>query len=237
MSSSNNSKEAYEKALDRTVYAVRSGSFMYGLDTPQSDEDFLGTYVDSPEDTLGLSEYAGVRYGDDLVLKRLDEFVRHLENGSHFWVEPLFAPPDAVSVNHPSFRAFLDHKRSFLTLALVDKSLGFIKGMVRRGQDEADAMPRAQKQIAHAVRVSYLTLRLLETGEFLVRDVENRAEILGIKEGTVPLADGLARADSMMSQLEALRESCALPLVVGRDLLNHLVTETTLQYWTARGEL
>ena len=40
---------------NKVILKIRAGSHLYGLNTPTSDEDFIGVYLSTPEELLGLN--------------------------------------------------------------------------------------------------------------------------------------------------------------------------------------
>lgn len=225
-----------EHARSRAVFLIRSGSYMYGLNHDASDEDSLGVFIDTPGRTLGLTPFKTVKNTEsDETYKVLQDYAKHLANGSSFWVETLFAPDECVLVKHPSFDCFLRQKNAFLTQALITKSLGFIEAMTRLKLSEDT--PNIHKQLSHAVRVGYMITQWLETGVFSVRMPEHNAELMDIKFARSSLQSAHDKAVSMHEHIDAELQKCVLPEDISNDLLNQMITESTFAYWSHKGEV
>jgi len=228
--------QSIEYARSRAVYAVRSGSHLYGLNHEKSDEDILGAFVDTPQNTLGTSPCRTVKNpAADETYKALSDYAKHLANGSSFWVETLFAPEDCVIVIHQSFAPFVRNRNAFLTQALITKSLGFIDAMTRLPL--SDDTPNIHKQLSHAVRVGYMIIQWMESGEFCVRMPNHRDELLDIKFNRIPIRDANAKAKQMHETIDGMLQQCGLPEDINANLLNNLITESTFAYWSHLGEM
>lgn len=225
-----------EYVRNRTVYSVRSGSYMYGLNHDQSDEDSLGVFVDTPQRTLGFAPFQTIKNPDsDETYKTLHDYAKHLANGSSFWVETLFAPESCVIVKHPSFDCFIRHRNSFLTQSLITKSLGFIEAMTRLKL--SDDTPNIHKQLSHAVRVGYMIQRWLDTGVFEVQVQEHRDELMDIKFARSDIRVAHDKAKAMHENIDSQLQKCGLPEDIGNELLNEMITEATFAYWSHMGEM
>lgn len=229
-------KHELEYVKNRTVYSVRSGSYMYGLNHTESDEDSLGVFIDTPQRTLGFAPYQTIKNPDyDETHKTLHDYAKHLANGSSFWVETLFAPDECIIVRHPAFDCFIRQRKAFLTQALITKSLGFIKAMT--GLKLSDDTPNIHKQLSHAVRVGYMITRWIDTGVFEVQMPDRRDELMDIKLARSPINLAHDNAKNMYEHIDSRLQKCGLPEEIGSELLNEMVTEATFSYWSCMGEM
>lgn len=225
-----------EYVRDRAIYAVRSGSYMHGLEYDGSDEDSLGVYVDTPQRVLGFSPFQTVKNSDvDETYKPLSDYAKHLANGSSFWIETLFAPDDCVLAKHAAFDCFIRNRNSFLTQALITKSLGYIGAMTRLPL--SDDTPNIHKQLSHAVRTGYMIGQWLDTGVLEVRMQEHREELMDIKFARSSIFLANDKAKSMYASIDSKLQKCGLPEDIGLELLNEMIAEATFAYWSHRGEL
>lgn len=220
------------------VYSVVAGSTAYGLALPTSDRDIIGCFVPRPADFLGIKGKAMYRETEpDSVLTRLDEYAKHLVNGSIFWVESLFVPVDCVEVMSRAFREFYEARSVFLTQALVTKSLGFMDNMRRRavaGRDEPD---RCQKQLMHAVRVGRMINEMFDTGTLRLRRDCDRDELLAIKRGDVWISEAVGEIAALYSAADARLQTCDLPEEADIELVNELVWSVVRSHWEAESLL
>jgi predicted nucleotidyltransferase len=54
--------------VKNVILKIRAGSHLYGLNTAQSDEDYVGVYLNTPEEMLGLNSSEII--DDSVVSKR-----------------------------------------------------------------------------------------------------------------------------------------------------------------------
>jgi len=251
-SSDNNSVMNPEKeVLENLVYRTISGSRSYGLETNTSDEDTLGVFVPRPEQSLGvLDEDSVVKHfrseETDANYKTLTDFVKFARDGSSFWVEPLFVREQEVLNTHPVFEPFLEHKKMFLTKALISKSLGFMEGMCKRSrtqkgvsgsesmtldEQEEALLKLMRKQMSHAVRVGHMIMEMLDTFDLRVHRAEEKDYLLGIKHGLVPLEKAQEETDELIVKINERRTSINLPEKADAEFLSKLLVTSSLEYW------
>jgi hypothetical protein len=209
---------------------------MYGLNHEESDEDVLGCFIEPPKNAFGLSKLDNFKNpSSDESYKSFREYIKHLVNGSSFWVETLFAPEECVITSSLSFNEVLNHKEYFLTKALIKKSLGFMKGMHTAGLTVDDA--KVRKNISHSVRVGYMINRWLDTGEFLVRMPEHIDEIMRIKLGESCLQKSIESSMALYDKIDAKFQTCSVPEVIDLSLANELIAKTIFDEWKLREEI
>ena len=102
----------------KVILKVRAGSHLYGLNTPESDEDFMGVFIPSDEDLLGLINVKQVNNStksssvntrntkDDIddVMYALPEFLKLLLANNPNIVETLFINPENIIICEPEFQ-------------------------------------------------------------------------------------------------------------------------------------
>lgn len=224
-----------EYAKTRTIYSVRSGSHMYGLNHAESDEDLLGVFIDTPQHTLGITQHQTIKdVNSDSTYKVLHDYAKHLANGSSFWVETLFAPNDCIIVRHPAFDCFIRQRNAFLTQSLITKSLGFIKAMTKMKTSDTVII---HKQLSHAVRACYMISRWLDTGVFEVSMIDHQDELMDIKLGRSSIHLAIENANNMYDYIDDKLQKCGLPENISTELLNEMITEATFLYWSHKGEI
>lgn len=117
--------------MDRkTLYKVRVGSHLYGLNRPESDEDYMGIFMPTADDLLGLKKVEEIdnstkessktrrNTSDDVDDKSysLHKFMHLLLQNNPNIVEVLFANRDNILVDSPEFKELREN---------VDKLVSF----------------------------------------------------------------------------------------------------------------
>lgn len=102
----------------RVLYKLRVGSHLYGLNHPESDEDYMGVFMPLAEDLLGLTKIEEIdnstkssssnrrnTAGDvDDKMYSLHKFMHLLLQNNPNIVEVLFATPENILVDSPEFQ-------------------------------------------------------------------------------------------------------------------------------------
>ena len=60
----------YTKDGHKIIYKIRGGSYLYGLNTPLSDEDYIGIFLNKPDELLGLKNCEIIE--DNTISKNTD---------------------------------------------------------------------------------------------------------------------------------------------------------------------
>jgi uncharacterized protein len=105
------------------IFKCRTGSHLYGLNNPESDEDFVSVFMPLPEDMYGLTKCetidnstkassVGRRNTKDDVddkMYSLPNFVHLLVQNNPNILELLFATPENIIICKPEFQFLIDN--------------------------------------------------------------------------------------------------------------------------------
>jgi predicted nucleotidyltransferase len=123
----------------KLLFKVRVGSFLYGLNTPSSDEDYMSVIMPSPKDLLGLqkleeidnsskSSAAGRRNTEEDVDDKQYTLPRYLNlfmNGNPEKTEVLFAEPKNILVTSPEMQFLFDNREKIISKRVLHSFSGF----------------------------------------------------------------------------------------------------------------
>jgi predicted nucleotidyltransferase len=130
----------------KIIFKARVGSHLYGLNTPDSDEDFLGVYLPSIEDMIGLqsrpkewTENVKLSTSDrntkgDIDCKYLPiyTFLKEAAEGQSQSVELLFIPNEHIIVMEPEWSRILDHREKIISKDSLLPIIGFAKAQASK---------------------------------------------------------------------------------------------------------
>ena len=125
--------------MNKKILKIRSGSHSYGTDTPDSDRDYLGIYLNTKEELLGLqtseeltenivSKAENGRNTKDAVdckYYELRKFCRLALNNNPTVLEILFVNPENIIEITPEGQALLDLRYDFLSKKLFNSFFGY----------------------------------------------------------------------------------------------------------------
>lgn len=121
------------------LYIVIRGSQAYGTQTPTSDTDYAGVYLQSKEDILS-SKYKEQINDDknDTVFYELRRFLELVCSNNPGMLELLNTPDDCILYKHHAFNLVLEKKDLFLTKVCRDSFLGYGIAQIKKakGQDK-----------------------------------------------------------------------------------------------------
>lgn len=133
--------------MDRKViFKARVGSHLHGTATPTSDEDYLGVYLPSVEEMIGLENRPkewtdnikvtdGVRnsVGDvDCKYLPLYVFLKQAGYGDSQSLELLFVPDEHIITQTEEWSKILDHRDSIVSRDSILPFIGFAKAQAHK---------------------------------------------------------------------------------------------------------
>ena len=135
------------------LYKIKSGSHLYGLNTPTSDIDYVGVYIEDSfaefinpfkiTDELNLS-YKLLNGKNDLNAMdekyyHISKFIKLCSENNPGFLEMLFAPEHCIEYAHPFFKSLIiAHPNMFINIKLIDRFIGYAKGQEQKGYTKAN---------------------------------------------------------------------------------------------------
>lgn len=130
----------------KIIFKCRVGSHLYGLSTPESDEDFMGVFIPSEEDILGMTNVKQVNNSTksssvnerntkddtDDVMYALPEFLKLLLANNPNIVETLFINPENIIICEPEFQELIDNYEKIISTKVYHSFGGYSYGQKRK---------------------------------------------------------------------------------------------------------
>jgi len=194
---------------DSNIYLV--GSQMYGLNTAESDEDFVQVYFDKEDYVRPFPLYPEEVQLDNNNYKvySLVKFARLLVKGNPNIVEIVMETP--YQENSKCVSDFMEEiKPHVVHRGLSSAFMGHLNSILA----EISKKGLTPKRASHAIRVQHSLENLLRTQKLVpYRDLEGRAYALGVKSGEISIESAYDYLISNHAALEVLfsAESNNLP--------------------------
>lgn len=216
------------------------GSHAYGLNTPQSDVDFLGMYAAPTVDLLRLQEpsQTTVFLDPDATFHEAKKFVHLVTKGNPTVTELLFL--DRYTVVHPLGQALVDVRTQLLCAHRVRNSyLGYATSQFARlwgradGSFSADTRKRTAKHARHLLRLVEQGFQLYSTGTITLRlEDPQRFHDFG-EEVASDLTSGLVAANAVLAEAEKRFDATTSALAdsVDMDAVNDWLLMVRRRFW------
>ena len=225
---------------ERTVILLGlAGSKAYGMDTPESDDDWRGVFVYPTERVLGLPSLCGPETIDDTahetVLHEVGKFVRLALAGNPNILEQLYLETYPTLTVEGAW--LVGARDAFLSQCVRVTYGGYAiaqmkKLATRERQGLVGFNPRVkgryEKHARHCFRLLRQGTQLLRDGYLDVR-VTNPAELFAI--GQMPLAELKPRFEEAKAEMDAVESS--LPLEPDYARVNELLLRIREAAWTS----
>lgn len=116
---------------NRLLFEYTRGSTAYNLNTPESDVDTGGIFLDEPFEYYILNPTVQVSdEKHDTTWYELSEFIRLLKKSNPTVLEALFVPDDCIHYMHPLFKELRDNRDKVLSKEIFNPFYGYAKQQV-----------------------------------------------------------------------------------------------------------
>lgn len=221
--------------LDNKILQIVNGSRLYGTNTPESDEDFVGVYVEpaetvflgrqeqsvnlhdrGPHDPSGVNEIDGVAYS-------LRHFISLTAKGNPTTLSLLFAPDDKVVFSTSYGSYLLSQRELFVSQLAAPRFAGYMLSQLKRLKGEKKGhIPNRQeirekygydtKYAAQIARLAYQGIEYLTDGKItLPMPQAERQMVMDIREGKYAYNSVLAILEDLENQVRAAARQSTLP--------------------------
>ena len=148
-------KRVNEKLRDfgKLLFLTKAGSHLYGTNTPESDEDYVGVFLGNPEFYIGMKnvkevdcsikdkDESGKNTKDavDIKVYELRQFLKLAGDVNPNIVELLFAKnKDVVIFNTPEFEEIQNNYHLFINRRVFDSFQGYARQQMKKGISKAE---------------------------------------------------------------------------------------------------
>jgi len=138
----------------KVLYEIKSGSQLYGLQTKDSDTDYIGVYIEDTfeeflnpfktKDEIDMSirdkiDNKNTNKAIDRKFFHLKKFILLCSECNPAVLEMLFAPEDCIEYVDPDFKSLiLDHPEMFVNSKLIDRFIGYSKSQEQKSYTKSD---------------------------------------------------------------------------------------------------
>ena len=201
------------------------GSKAYGLDTPESDEDIMGIFVEPTNKILGLEPIKEtiVHHDPDRSYHEVGKFMRLAIKANPTILELLFLPKYRILTKEGQL--LIEHRKAFLSNAIFNSYGGYAISQAyklnRRGNSfSSKTKNRYPKHARHCFRLLDQGRQLLETGTLNVR-VRSRERLFEI--GQLPPSQLVNLFEKEFSEFKKIKS--ILPDKPSYEELNEILLE------------
>lgn len=204
----------------RLLFLYIAGSVAYGVNTPESDIDFRGVYLDhkasflglgSPDKSITIPTY-------DTVIHPLEKTVHMLSKCNPNIIEMLGIRPEHIAFIDPLFQRIIDNAELFLSKkALAASTCGFVKSEMDRIYSGTGTPAQTAKKMYHVLRLLYMATDILLTGKVETYREKERGFLMDVRVGKyqdkngMPLSAFIVEYESQKSAFTSAYSVSVLP--------------------------
>lgn len=244
-------------ALDGLILLERSGSHLYGTNTPESDDDYVGVFIQSRDYVVGRKVCEVVEFNTnpsnsgkkngpedlDCKLYSLDKFIGLAVGNNPNCLEFFFPPENCVIFENGfgkqlrnSFNLFVSLKayHSFRGYAHSQKERLEIKSGNQTGRRELQALYGYDVKLAsHNLRLLLECFQLLKEGVLAFPLAENKL-LLDVKRGKFNLEQFYEESKRLSAMVDLVYTGSKLPHGADLEAINDLQIELYENYWSSK---
>jgi predicted nucleotidyltransferase len=127
-------KNTQFKATDKLIYKVIVGSQAYGTNTPESDIDYKGVYIQDPLDILAFGYKPQIEVTKDECYFEIRRFLELLQTANPTVLELLFTPEDCIIIKDPIMDLIFQHKEKFITKKCLKSFSGYAVDQIKKAR-------------------------------------------------------------------------------------------------------
>jgi len=116
----------------KVIFRCAVGSQSYGLQTPSSDVDIKGVYIQKNDDILSNGYVPQIEVNKDEVYYELRRFLELLSVGNPNVLELLYVPNECVFQTSKEFKMVRNRRREFLSKICCDTFYGYGKAQLKK---------------------------------------------------------------------------------------------------------
>jgi hypothetical protein len=123
---------------NKIIFECVAGSYCYGTNTPQSDLDIRGCFLNSNKDVFSLFP-APIQVSDsknDTTYYELRRFIQLALDNNPSILEYLFVPEDCIRIMKPEWKIFVDHRHLFISKKAKHTFVGYAYAQLKRAKGE-----------------------------------------------------------------------------------------------------
>lgn len=194
--------------LDNAIGLVRSGSYLYGTNMPESDMDYVGFFIAPPEYVIGRKKIEMVEFRTnksssgrantkddiDCTFYELSKWFSLLEGNSPNQLELLFVNDHNKVFTTDLFDYVLQSRSLFISKKLRHSFCGYAFSQLKKNEIKSGNQTGRKeliekhgvdtKLLSHAMRLYTETLDLLVGGEIRF-PLYNNQELMSIRRGEI----------------------------------------------------
>ena len=135
-----------------TLLKAIVGSHAYGTNTPESDIDTKGIYLQNPLEVMSFDYKEIIEIDKDNCLYEVKRYLELLQSSNPTMLELLFIPESCILEKHPLFDLILKHKQSFITKGCYNSFIGYAKQQIYKAKGLDKKMNWEQSKVTKRKR-------------------------------------------------------------------------------------
>lgn len=158
---------------NQLVYKCLVGSKAYGTDTPESDTDYKGIYIQPTNDILGFGYKQQIDIGKDECYYEIKRFIELAASANPTILEMLFMPEKHQIVRHPCLDILFENKHKFITQKCFKAFGGYAYAQIQKARGLNKKMNWEKEKITRKTPIDFCYMQHGNGSKPLVEILKN----------------------------------------------------------------
>lgn len=158
---------------NQLVYKCLVGSKAYGTDTPESDTDYKGIYIQPNDDILGFNYKQQVDVGKDECYYEIRRFIELAASANPTILEMLFMPKKHQIIRHPCLDILFENRHKFITQKCFKAFGGYAYAQIQKARGLNKKMNWEKEKIIRKTPIDFCYMQYGNGSKPLVEVLKN----------------------------------------------------------------
>ena len=176
----------------KLIFVGLVGSHAHGTATKDSDFDFKGVYVQSPETIIVDGYKEQIEVGKDEVYYELSRFLKLCKTGNPTMLEMLFLPEDCIIMQENSWNLVLEKRDLFITKKSRWSFGGYAKQQISKAKGLNKKMNWETEEMKRKIPIDFCWVVLDKFTRLTPENtIQEDTPFTSVKQGVYPLKEWL----------------------------------------------
>jgi len=244
-----------EMAKKNCIFFCRVGSHMYGTNTPESDDDFMGVFIPDEDYVLGWNKKVeqvefrtnpsssgkANQVGDvDCTLYSLPKWIKLAAGNNPNILEIFFAPENCVLHINGLGKMLMDEYALFVSQKAYHSFKGYSHSQLEKLKTKKNNDTGRRhlvekygfdtKLALHNMRLLLESIQLMKGGKIEFPLAENKL-LLDVKRGKYSEEEFFKKSDALVQMCDLAFASSTIPFAPNHEKISDLQKSMLLKYW------
>ena len=217
------------KIRRRIIFLAKRGSYTYGTNNENSDNDYIAIYIPDYEQQLDLLhsnnkiENFHIQVdNNDFIVYPINHFVKYLYAGNMNYLESLFLRDKDIIICNLNYFNFKSKRKLYLSQRVYPMVTSFVRKFINELKESNKYDKKDWKAVMHAYRLSDMAIEILNN--YTTQTYRNNNWYLKhILEGKISKDDMIKILKNKILELDISYKNSIIPIESPVNVINNIL--------------